>query len=195
MRVAWGEMTEDQLERNNEIAQQFINGIDIVSIGKCYGITGSRVQQILKRQYGLGIWDGGAHVRAKKRKVKREFAAEVHCQNKHGCTRASYRRVKDLGEQMMFDGETWYRTPIGAFGNGRQHAKDIGAPWLFNFWQWWTIWQKSRKWHLRGRGYGKYRMQRIDPNGPFSPENVSIVSTTNSLNAATGSARGGVADV
>ncbi len=57
----------------------------------------------------------------------------------------------------------------------RIHARARGIPFLLTFEQWWEIWKRSRRWHLRGRGRGRYHMSRIADRGGYTLGNVRIV--------------------
>lgn len=67
-------------------------------------------------------------------------------------------------------------TPKGRFIAQRQNACRRGIEWNLTFDEWWKIWEESGKWDLRGRGIGKFCMSRILDNGPYSKENVRILS-------------------
>jgi len=63
-------------------------------------------------------------------------------------------------------------------------AHKRGIDWLFTFESWWQMWQDSGKWAERGRKLGQYCMARKGDIGPYSPDNVEIV--TNSKNSSDG---------
>ena len=46
------------------------------------------------------------------------------------------------------------------------------------FAEWFDIWTNSGKWHLRGRGKGKYVMSRKDDLGHYAVDNVKIILST-----------------
>jgi hypothetical protein len=51
--------------------------------------------------------------------------------------------------------------------------------WQLTFEQWHQIWLSSGKFHLRGRGLGKYCMCRYGDVGPYSIDNVYIDTIDN----------------
>jgi hypothetical protein len=53
-------------------------------------------------------------------------------------------------------------------------------PWELTFKQWWNIWKRSGHWDERGRNKNNYCMARIGDAGPYSVDNVLII--TNSEN-------------
>jgi hypothetical protein len=63
--------------------------------------------------------------------------------------------------------------PMRVFQAQRKNARHRGVGWKLNFWQWWTIWQKSGHWEHRGRGQG-YVMCRHGDEGPYAVGNVFI---------------------
>jgi hypothetical protein len=67
-------------------------------------------------------------------------------------------------------------------------ARTRKIDWLFTFETWWQMWQDSGKWAERGRKLGQYCMARKGDVGPYSPDNVEIV--TNSKNSSDAHANG-----
>jgi hypothetical protein len=57
-------------------------------------------------------------------------------------------------------------------------AKSRKIEWLFTFETWWKMWTDSGKWELRGNRKNQYCMARKGDVGPYSPENVDIILTT-----------------
>ena len=76
------------------------------------------------------------------------------------------------------------KTPKGAYIRQRANARRRGIEWLFTFETWWEVWQNSGKWERRGRNDRQFCMSRKLDWGPYSPENVVIVTMNkNSKNA------------
>lgn len=48
--------------------------------------------------------------------------------------------------------------------------------WRFTYETWLKVWMDSGKWNLRGRRSGEFVMARPYDKGPYSPENVVIVT-------------------
>jgi len=53
--------------------------------------------------------------------------------------------------------------------------------WAITFEEWWEVWQSSGKYAERGRGHGKYQMSRVGDVGPYSVENVRIITSDANL--------------
>lgn len=78
----------------------------------------------------------------------------------------------------------YHRSPRGKFNRQKVRARERGISWCLTFEEWWEIWQKSGKWHLRGNKTWQYVMARYGDVGPYSPENVYIASFSENLNGA-----------
>lgn len=63
-----------------------------------------------------------------------------------------------------------------AFSGQRSQAKHRGIEFLFTFEQWFQIWVDSGHLHERGCKKGCYVMARIGDRGPYSIENVEIIT-------------------
>ena len=73
------------------------------------------------------------------------------------------------------------RGPKLAFQNQRHAAKVRNIAWAITFEEWWEVWQSSGKYAERGRGHGKYQMSRVGDVGPYSVENVRIITSDANL--------------
>lgn len=71
-----------------------------------------------------------------------------------------------------------------AYSDQRREAKRRGLGWELNLWGWWTIWQESGKWELRGKYRGNYVMCRKDDLGPYSRENVYIATCSHNVSSS-----------
>lgn len=58
----------------------------------------------------------------------------------------------------------------------RRQAKARNIPFLLNFIEWYNIWERSGKWEQRGRTVGCYVMARYGDQGPYSIDNVIIIT-------------------
>lgn len=67
------------------------------------------------------------------------------------------------------------------FFDQRVSARHRGIDWELTFKQWWKIWKDSGKWEQRGRGHGKYQMARFGDEGPYSVDNVRIITSDANL--------------
>lgn len=67
---------------------------------------------------------------------------------------------------------------ILAYQRQKDTAKQRGIEWRFTFASWWRMWEESGKWEMRGRtkGMGGWEMSRPGDVGPYSPDNVVIVT-------------------
>jgi len=63
----------------------------------------------------------------------------------------------------------------------RNRAKRSGIEWELTYIKWYTIWVKSGHWHERGRKRGQYVMARYGDKGPYSEDNVKIITTSENL--------------
>jgi hypothetical protein len=63
-------------------------------------------------------------------------------------------------------------------------ARKRKIEWLFTFETWWKMWDESGKWSQRGRKSNQYCMARKGDVGPYSPENVNIVTCATNNNEA-----------
>lgn len=62
------------------------------------------------------------------------------------------------------------------YNSQKTSAKMRGVPFLLTFEEWRGIWERSGKYHLRGRGQGRFVMARRGKRGPYSVDNVQIVT-------------------
>lgn len=67
------------------------------------------------------------------------------------------------------------------YSNHKSRAGRNGIGWEFTFDSWLDMWVKSGKWKKRGVQLGQYVMARKGDKGPYSPDNVRIM--TNSDNS------------
>jgi|SRR6185312_14030799 len=66
------------------------------------------------------------------------------------------------------------KTPKGQYQRHRQNARRRGVSFLLTFDQWWSIWQESGLWDVRGAWAGGAVMMRHRDRGPYAVGNVSI---------------------
>lgn len=70
----------------------------------------------------------------------------------------------------------WRATPRGQYSVHKHNAKVRGIEFTLTFEQWWDIWQKSRKWPMRGNRAGHFVMCRKNDVGAYAVSNVYIGS-------------------
>lgn len=66
------------------------------------------------------------------------------------------------------------KTPFGKYKQQRENSERRGISFELTFAQWWLIWYRSGKYHLRGRRLGQYCMARKGDRGPYAVGNVEI---------------------
>ena len=66
------------------------------------------------------------------------------------------------------------KTPQGLYQIQKQNARRRGIPWEFDFDSWFSIWEPVLE--ERGRGVGKLCMARYGDEGPYSPDNVKLIT-------------------
>lgn len=144
-------------------------------IGDRYGISRQRIGQITIK-HGIVAGDGGA---TKKKLARLEEIREVEaCKHlaRHGCSKeqrlAAYREGSATGKLH----------PRVAYKMQKGNAGLHGIAWQMNFWEWWCIWERSGKWPKRGRNFGEYVMARLGSKGPYSVDNVHIISNADNMN-------------
>jgi DNA-binding CsgD family transcriptional regulator len=148
-------------KRIEQMAALYKSGKSLNEIGNRYGITRERVRQILTKHRGFSAKDGGQHIAAEQRRIRRNLKRDQRAIEKWGCTWDKYVELRAL------------RKPTRAFALQKRNAATRGIAWELSLWQWWQIWQLSGHWSERGRGRG-YQMCRNGDQGPYSVDNVYI---------------------
>lgn len=156
-------------ERDHAIREMFIAGAVQQAIGSKFGITESRVCQILKRD-GVSRNDGGGLLNARRRAAqtaaRRAAVLDEKALREFGCTHAQLQTLRAMGRGK--------RCPITAFFEQRLNAKNRGVPWNLTLWQWWGIWRDSGKWGVRGKSGNGHCMGRYFDVGTYEVGNVYI---------------------
>jgi hypothetical protein len=67
------------------------------------------------------------------------------------------------------------------FVNHKHRAKNRGVSFLLSFDEWIKIWNESGHLSERGRGAGRFVMSRFNDIGPYSIDNVAIISQEENL--------------
>lgn len=152
--------------RDADMQRLFSEGNTLQQIGDRFGITRERVRQILAR-YGVTKKDGGQHTKALLRRVSITERKDRASFAKHGCSYQQYITLVSLGVTRRY---------------GRQKCNAVcrGIAWGFDLWTWWQVWDASGHWADRGRGHG-YVMARKGDCGPYSPENVYIITSAENV--------------
>lgn len=172
-----------QPERDAEIVRLFCLGRHTVELGALFGLSGSRVAQVIK-DAGVSKWDGGRHVAATlrapllraredaRRAASRRATRERECQRLLGC---DYETALRLNR-----GKSLYRLDYelaGQFRAQRDRARQRGIGWELTFPEWIGVWEASGKIEQRGRSHkDSYVMARKGDVGPYSIANVYITT-------------------
>jgi hypothetical protein len=67
-----------------------------------------------------------------------------------------------------------WESPKAQFRRRRAEELRRGMVWELTYEQWWRIWQESGHWTERGSKGSQYGLFRLNPEGPFSVENVAV---------------------
>lgn len=153
-------------ERNTQIETLFRAGFTQVLIAKRYGVTTTYVSQVLRAR-GVSRFEGG-------KSVIKELLAQARKENK------------------FFDRHGVAPHVIGTLEEAKQAAKKYRKQkrmaalrcigWEFTFAEWWRVWEESGRWRKRGISSGShYVMARFGDVGPYSPENIHIVTQSENM--------------
>lgn len=151
-------MRAQEIQRCDEMAALFRNGMTLEKIGQMYGLTRERIRQLIKRVGVTGKNGGQAIVSAKKR-ADRAAKLNERSMRIRGMSFDEYRSLP--------------RSASRKYSQQMRNAQTRGIDWHFNLASWWKVWSESGKWEQRGRGHG-YVMARKGDSGPYSPDNVYI---------------------
>lgn len=164
-------------EREFDMRDRYKSGETLKQIGRIHGITRERVRQLIKKHFALSKYDGGRYIgqflktdirvlAVRQRQSKRELKAF----KVWGMSDAEYiEHVAEFGKYIPNS-----TSPMSRFCRQRENARIRKIQWGLTFKNWWRIWRESGKWHLRGRGQGKYVMARWDNTDGYCEGNVLI---------------------
>ena len=94
--------------------------------------------------------------------------------------REYYEKNKDRLKCLLAENQKkWIKTPKGIYSVQKRKAKQRGIAWNMFFDEWWSIWQESGKWSLRGDTKEKYCMCRTNDTGAYEIGNVPIDTFSN----------------
>jgi hypothetical protein len=119
------------------------------------------VRQCISKFAGLTSNDGGQAVKAERARRRYLAARDERYKARCGCT---YEQWKAIPARARL-----------AYNMQRRNARERGIGWHITLWDWWAFWQRSGKWHLRGRGRG-YMMCRVADAGGYEPGNIYIAT-------------------
>lgn len=161
--------------RSEIMASMYKAGKTLEEIGALYKITRERVRQILKKYHGIVGKDGGQASRAEAKRRRASAQRDAKFLSRYGCAYSTYRELLELSRESCASGISYAKSPLGAYRNQERNAKQRGIEWQLSLIEWWEIWQRSGKWHLRGRGKG-YMMCRFGDMGPYAAGNVYVAT-------------------
>lgn len=172
--------SRDSSMRVARMVQMYRSGMTLGEIGQEFNITRERVRQLISKA-GISRAEGGISARkvssqvAYQDEVKR--SRDARAQTLFGC---DYETAVQLN-----GGSSSFRvahTRAAAYLRQKRSAvQNRDIEWLLTFPEWCRIWDESGKWSLRGRGRGAYCMSRKRDVGPYSIENVRIISNEQNI--------------
>ncbi len=154
------------------IAARYRAGETLEQIGQTFGVTRERIRQLL-RDAGVDSANGGAKIRTARKAAAFAEGKARRFFMRYGMTRAMYRAINS--------GVARPDMPITAYTQQVGNARMRGIEWRFTFGTWWAVWLASGQWDKRGRTTGNYVMSRFGDVGPYSPDNVKIVTNTENI--------------
>ena len=167
-------------DRESDICSYYLAGKTLQEIGDMCLITGERVRQILKRN-GITAKDSPRKEikRIEKEHIKRlrqrkRFLELFKPIKSYGCLRIKIHEMR--GKMRDVPGD-----PFALYRQQRHNTNHRGIAWEITFPEWWAVWEDSGKWDRRGRGIGQYVMGRINDLGPYSKDNVRIISHSQNI--------------
>lgn len=153
----------------DEMRRLYSTGLSTREIAERFNCAAQTVANILGR---LGV---ELRFRARPKEVieqeraERAQATEARYLEIYGCSRAEVLALRQGDNARKYVAQ-------------RFRALQRGIPWKFTFPSWWALWQRSGKWNERG--VGKYVMARFGDTGPYSPDNVEIVTQAKNIRDA-----------
>jgi hypothetical protein len=163
-------------DREMFIVRSCKEGRSFVDIAGDLGISRERVRQIASR-FGITGRDRlrrEAVIREKSRIQEASRRSQARA-DRRGLSVSEYQKIAAMP----------YPTPFDKHKEQKRHARDRGIPWLFvDFGEWWDVWALSGKWDQRGRHAMDYVMSRVDDLGPYSKDNVRIVTASENISNA-----------
>lgn len=141
------------------------DGFTLAAIGRHFGVSREWIRQKLV-SLGITIKDSAyrknIRLQVEEGRKRREKQRETRIYKRYGCNSATYDCIPTEARQQ--------------FKQQRRMAEHRGIAWDISLATWWGIWEQSSLWTSRGRGANRYVLARIDMNGPFTVENVHIIT-------------------
>lgn len=156
-------------ERTQRMIDAYKEGRTLQEIGPAEGVSGERVRQIL-RKAGVTYKHSGTHRRALSKTVlaetQRALRREEHCQKSYGCDWATFKKV--TGSNAMRRAGPVVR----AYWDHKRNAQRSHIEWSLTLPEYMELVGPR----LREIGRGRMTLCRLDKVGPFSRENVQVLS-------------------
>lgn len=154
-------------------------GKTLAYIGAIYGLTRERVRQLLTKHFGITKANCNRRKQIeikryciiKDKRDKSSNKKELNCSKIYGCSIDAATQIN--GGDIPFSNSCG-SGPARAYFCQRHNAGIRGIKWDISFPEWWSIWEESGKYHLRGRVKGEYAMARFGDTGSYSKDNVYI---------------------
>lgn len=150
------------------------SGKTTTEISKKYGVSRQRVQQVLAK-HGVGKHDGGAFVRTEKRLEKIKLKRDRRYKKMYGCTYDEWKYIQKRYKK-------YRRSPAYSYRNHKNLSRIRGIEFNLTLPEWWKIWCESGKFERRGKRNDQYVMSRHNDIGPYSTENVRIITVKENRN-------------
>jgi len=159
--------------KDKEICKLYIDGLSQSEIGEKYNVSHERISQILRRN---GIYSAQSGLR--KAVLERRKKVAIDKGNRiikiYKCKKSRW----DFYRNMTID---FNDNPLKKYKQQRRNAKTRGIEWMFTIDTWWSVWEASGKYHLRGKSLGHYVMARKNDIGAYSVDNVEIKTCSENI--------------
>lgn len=155
-------------EHRDEVIVDFYSGLTTGEIARKFSVSRQNIFAMLKHA-GVDMNLGGRAVKSVLRKQEIEAERDRLYQEKYQCT---YREWETLSKTAGRGADS----PVAAFNQGKAYARRSGISWTIGLTEWWSLWEESGKWELRGKHCGDYCMLRIDQGIGYEKGNIRIGS-------------------
>lgn len=154
-----------------KVAELYKSGLTAKQIADQLGSSRTYVSLVIRKN-GLTGKDGGASLVQKKKRALAQMQKENDALEKFGCSLTELLSYKKLGLHALYSAQ-------------KRSAVRRGIQWKLSLSEWVFIWESSGKFHLRGKGSGKYVMSRHGDVGAYEASNVAIKLGTENSSEAT----------
>lgn len=171
----------DKRQERDFIVSRWKAGVSCGQISAELGVTRQAVHSRLKRM-GVDLKSGGT----KKRKRLDDEKRAANRENK-AVDRLVYLGISAEEDRRITEVYGGYKTgkshPRQRYNMQRRNSAYRGIEWKFsNFGEWWAIWRDE--FDKRGRGATNLVMARHDDHGPYSPDNVFLITSSENTSLA-----------